>query len=581
MPDTNRVALEFEQLPRYTERRFLSDDINLGDVSQVKAIHEKLLARPIASLKDLENWVKDRSELEAAFEQHATVLYIRMTCQTDDASRASAYRKFVEDVVPIVKPLNDQLNLRYLAETKRFILDPNIYTVYERRIRGEVELFHEGNVPLQTQESLLAQEYQTLCGSMTVSFEGKEHTLAQMAKYLLQPDRALRELAWRASAERRFKERDRLDNIFDEMLKLRRQIAANAGCPNYCDYQFRAFHRFDYTPDDCKKYHACAQKLIVPLLAKIYKKRQEHMKLSSLRPWDLFVDPAGRPGLKPFDRPEELIEGVGRIFERTDQELDRQFKDMTRLGLLDLASRRGKAPGGYQSTLTEARKPFIFMNAVGVDSDVRTLLHEAGHAFHALASAHQPIFAYRHAPMEFCEVASMSMELLGGKSLDVFYNKEDFERSRASHLEDIVQTLTWVATIDSFQHWIYENPQASREQRANAWLNIRQRFGGNLIDWSDLKDFHSLLWHRQLHIFEVPFYYIEYGIAQLGAIQLWLNSRKDDKRALAAYRRALSLGGSRPLTELFAAAGLKFDFSENTIAPLMAAVEKDLQGSSV
>ncbi len=563
---------DFSRLPKYEPRRFVSEEANLGDKDAVVEIYQKLIERPINSSSELSRWIRDRSELEAVLEQHSTLLYIRMTCQTDSPQRAQAYRHFIETVVPAVKPLQDQLNLKYLGEAKRFPLDPEFYRIYDRKIKTDAELFNSANVPLQTQEALLCQDYQTLCGALTVQFEGRERTLPEMTKFLLEPQRSLRESAWRATAQRRYKEKDRLDELFDRMLSLRRQMAQNSGCKSYTEYQFRAYHRFDYTPEDCQRYHDSVERLIIPLWAKILKKRKELMHVASLRPWDLLVDPLGRPGLKPFSQIRQLIDGVNAILERTDPELGRQFSQIANLGLLDLSSRKGKAPGGYQSTLTEARKPFIFMNAVGIDSDVRTLLHEAGHAFHALACAHQPVFLYRHAPMEFCEVASMSMELLGGDHLDVFYGKEDYERSQNTHLEDCIQTLIWVATIDAFQYWIYENPTHDRTMRMKQWLSIRRRFGGNLVDWSGLEDVHAVLWHRQLHIFEAPFYYIEYGIAQLGALQLWRRARRDQQKAMTDLRAALALGGSQPLPKLFERAGIRFDFSAETIGPLIKEV---------
>ncbi len=568
--------LDFKQLPRYQQRTFVPENTNLKDPQQVTGLYQSLFERTIGSSQDLEQWLWDRSELESVLDQEGAVLYIKMTCQTDDPQYAQDYKRFVEAIFPVIKPLDHQLNHKYIQERKRFTLDPSRYEVYDRSIRTEVELFREENVSLQTQLQLLAQEYQEICGAMTVQFQGKEYTLPQMRKFLLEQDRSLRELAWKAVGTRRWQEENRLDDLFDQMLSLRAQVAINAGCHNYCEYQFRAYHRFDYTPHDCKKYHDTVAELVVPLWKDILLRRTQQMSLTHLRPWDLEVDLLGRPALRPFNHVEELMGGVKTVFKQMDQDLGRQFTEITDLGLLDLDSRKGKAPGGYQSMLAEIRKPFIFMNAVGMDSDVRTLLHEAGHAFHALASSNQPLFSYRHAPMEFCEVASMSMELLADNYLSVFYNKEEGWRSRLLLLEDIVEILVWVATIDAFQHWIYENPHHTRDERQRTWISIRQRFGGDLVDWQGLEKFHVSLWHRQLHIFESPFYYIEYGIAQLGALQLWLQAKEDFKKALDNYRRALALGGSRPLPELFATARLEFNFTAKTIDPLMRALRKEL-----
>ena len=573
-----------DQLPPYDPRRFVPNNANLRELAQIQKLYEQLLARGIHSTKDLEEWLLNRSELEAAIEQASGILYIRMTCQTDDEQRANDYRHFIETIVPGIESFNDKLNQKYLKEIENFSIDAKRYYVHNRELKTDKELFREENIPLQTQVSLLSQEYQTVSAAMTVHFEGKERTLPEMGKFLLETDRALRERAWRATAERRLKDAQKLDEIFGKMLALRVKIAQNAGCKNFCDYKFRSLHRFDYTPEDCKKYHTSIESLVVPLWRKILERRRQQMKLESLRPWDTAVDPLGRAPLKPFEDVKDLIEGCQKIFAKVDPELGQQFSQMIQKGLLDLQSRKGKAPGGYQSALDESRKPFIFMNAVGLDQDVRTLLHEAGHAFHTFACAHDSLVNYRHGPMEFNEVASMAMELLGGKYLDVFYKKDDFERSVVDHLEDIVYILGWVAVVDAFQHWIYENPNHSSEERLKQWIFIHKRFGGDLINWDGLQKEHEYLWHRQLHIFEVPFYYIEYGIAQLGALQVWSSATKhggstsggDWAEAVASYRRGLSLGGSRPLPELYQTTGIRFDFSENTIAPLMEMVKKEL-----
>jgi oligoendopeptidase F len=567
--------MDLAHLPVYQKRVFVPENADLTDVSTVVGLYEKLEAKSISSAQELEHWLIERSELDAALSQAGSILYIRMTCKTDDPQIAGAYTKFIETIPPAIEPINDRLNHKYLDAQKQFLLDAKRYQVYYRTVKTSIELFVDKNIPLQTKVSLLSQQYQTMCGAMTVTFEGKEHTLPQMGKYLLETDRSLRERAWRASAERRIKDKDKLEEIFEGMFELRNTIARNAGFSNFTDYQFKAYCRFDYTPEDCKKYHETVEKLIVPLNGRILNKRKEQMKLKSLRPWDTAVDALGEKPLTPFKDAQELIKATSIIFNKLDHDFGLQFQEMNNLGLLDLASRKGKAPGGYQNTLSEARKPFIFMNAVGIDDDVRTLLHESGHAFHALACADEPIVDYRHAPMEFCEVASMAMELIGGEHLNEFYDPKDVRRSNREHLEGIIQTLAWVANIDAFQHWLYEHPKHSAAERREAWEELYEKFGGKFIDWSGLEEIKNYLWHRQLHIFEVPFYYIEYGIAQLGALQVWLNARRDPKKALADYKHGLSLGGSRPVGELYSAAGISFDFSEGIIKPLIEAVTEE------
>ncbi len=573
---TANEPLDISALPAYQKRRFVPENFDFYSKPAVVALYESLRDRPVSSGDQIEAWLLDRSEMEAAFDQAGSLLYIRMTCQTDNPDYAASYTKFIEEIVPAVRPIEDELNQKYLALRQQFVIDKKFYEVYGRGLKNDVELFRKENVLLQRDVSLLSQEYQTICAAMTVQFEGEERTLPQMSKFLQETDRDLRQAAWHATAKRRFQEKDKLNDIFDRMLKMRHEIALTAGCRNFMEYQFRAYHRFDYTPADCKKYHLAVEQIVVPVCHKISSRRAAQMGLEKLRPWDTQVDVLNRQALKPFSHVDELIDGVEKIFSSLAPELGAEFREMVDLKLLDLASRKGKAPGGYQNTLSEIRKPFIFMNAVGVDDDVRTLLHEGGHAFHAFASAAQPIYPYRHAPMEFCEVASMSMELLANDYLGEFYSWEDKERSCASHLEDVVGLLAWVATVDAFQHWIYENPKHTTDEREKKWVEIYERFGGKFLDWKGFENFESTLWHRQLHVFEVPFYYIEYGIAQLGALQIWLNAKKDLAKAIADYRSALSLGGSRPLPELFAAAGLKFDFSSDTIAPLVYALEQEL-----
>ena len=407
-------------------------------------------------------------------------------------------------------------------------------------------------------------------------FKGEEKTLPQMARYLEEPDRAIRQEAWELVSKRRLEEKNRFDEIFDQLIRIRGQIAQNAGFKDYRDYAFRRLGRFDYGPADCQRFHEAVEAEVMPRVRALQQDRREQLSLPALRPWDLAVDPFNRAPLRPFEEISQMVSRTQSVFDRLDGELAEGFRRMQQLGLLDLANRKGKAPGGYQSTLAEARAPFIFMNAVGIQRDVDTILHEAGHAFHALAAREEDLYAYRGAPIEFCEVASMSMELLAHSELERFYAPADANRARTTHLEGIINILPWIATVDAFQHWIYTHPGHTRADRAAAWTQLMQRFGGD-VDWTGYEEARENLWHRQLHIFIHAFYYIEYGIAQLGALQIWANSKANKADALAAYKRGLALGGSRPLPELFAAAGCKFDFSRGTIAPLMELVDTELE----
>jgi oligoendopeptidase F len=397
-----------------------------------------------------------------------------------------------------------------------------------------------------------------------------------MGRYLEEPDRALRQEAWELVAQRRLQDAEKCEGIFDELILLRTRIAKNAGFENYRDYAFRQKGRFDYTPADCLQFHDAVAKEIVPAVREIQSERRRQLKLERLRPWDLAVDPQNRAPLKPFSEVGVMVSRTQKIFNHLDAELAAGFRQMQDLKLLDLDNRKGKAPGGYQSTLSEARVPFIFMNAIGLQRDVETLLHEAGHAFHAQATSDEDLYAYRGAPIEFCEVASMSMELLGNEFLEEFYPTPEANRARKTHLEGIIGFFPWMATVDAFQHWIYTHASCSRAERKAAYLQLMDRFGGD-VDWTSYEESRAFSWHRQLHIFLHPFYYVEYGIAQLGALQVWANSRRDKVRALNDYKKSLALGGSRPLPELFAAAGCKFQFDAATIKPLIQLAGTELK----
>ncbi|MSO19343.1 MAG: M3 family oligoendopeptidase [Acidobacteria bacterium] len=561
-------------------RRFVPQDANLGEWAQVEPLFLALRDRSPQTPVELEQWLADYFELWAAINEEGARRHINMTLQTDDAEREAAFKHFIEEIEPKIKPIDQELEKAYLANPRRLELPRERYALMDRMVENHIKLFREENIPLETQDQLLGAEYQKIVGAMTVEMEGKELTLPQAGKYMDGTDRALRQQAWEKISARYLQDREALDGLYDQMIPLRHRVATNAGFDNYRDYAFEAKQRFDYTPEHCFEFHSGVERAILPLVRRIHEKRRAQMGLGkkgdALRPWDTKVDPQGRAPLRPFADAAHLVSGVADIFTRVDPELSAQFRFMAEDNLLDLESRKGKAPGGYQSTLEERRVPFIFMNAAGRDDDVRTLLHEGGHAFHAIAARDLPVLHYRHAPMEFCEVASMSMELLALPHLDAFYKTPDeLQRARTSRLEETVSLLPWIAIIDAFQHWAYTNPTHSRDERREAWIETYDRFS-TIVDWGGYAEQRSYRWHQQLHLFEVPFYYIEYGIAQLGALQVWQRSRKDYPDAVRRYRQALSLGGSRRLPELFDAAGIRFRFDYETLAPLADAVAVEL-----
>ncbi len=575
-------------MPKEFPRSFVSDAADLGNWDDIEPLFKQLLEREIDSRADLEQWLLDNSELSACISEERSERYIQMTCDTADSEKEQAYLHFLENIAPRCKPYGDALNRKFGDSEHRATLDAARYGVLGRAIDAELELYREENIPLQTEVAKLAQEYQKIIGAMTVEFRGEERTMPQMAKYVEEPDRSLRQEAWELSSARRLQDREAIDDIFDRQIGLRQQIASNADFDDYRGYSFKAMQRFDYTIEDSERFQESVREVVVPLYRGLAVERlkllqagegdeseRDTAEIDVLRPWDMEVDPLGREPLRPFDTSEQLESGVQQIFSRLDPELEALFASMRAEGDLDLDSRKGKAPGGYMSTRDERRRPFIFMNAAGVHRDVETLLHEAGHAFHAFATQQEPLVEYRHSPIEFAEVASMTMELFADNELDVFYSEADAARAKRKHLESIIRILPWIAQIDAFQHRLYADPAHSRDERAALWLELDDAFGPP-VDWSSHEENRASDWQRQLHLFVHPFYYIEYGIAQLGALQLWLRFKQGQGEALAGYRTALALGGSRPLPELFAAAGARFDFSADTIKPLIDAVQEEL-----
>jgi oligoendopeptidase F len=554
--------------------RWVPKGLDYDDWARLEPLFDRLEAG--ASTKDLAAWVGDWSELECAFNEQSSRRYAAMTCDTEDPEKEKKYLHFETDILSRAKPRWQRLKKLYLDHPWRRRLPKAVYGVMDRFIRNEFELYRDENVPLEARDTELRQKYQKIAGAMTVTLDGREQTLQQAAKALEETDRKRREEVWRLITERRLKDRDALEDLFDEMVRVRTRIARNAGFKDYRDYMFRARGRFDYTPEDCFAFHAANEKAVVPALRARHERRRRLLGADPMRPWDLAVDPEGRPPLRPFRRVRDLVEGCRRIFRRVHPDFERMFVHIRDRKYLDLESRKGKAPGGYQTVFEVERVPFIFANAAGLHRDVETLLHEGGHAFHSLQCREREPRFNRDYPTEFAEVASMGMELLAQPFLEEFYDRREADRARAGHLEGLLTLYPWIAWVDAFQHWAYTNPGHSRGERKAAWKGLHSRFGG-LEDWTGLEEALECSWHRQPHFFTVPFYYIEYGIALTGALQVWNKAKRDRRGAVAAYRRAAALGWTRPLPGLFAAAGLKFDFGERTIGPLVKAALEDLE----
>ncbi|MBC7912867.1 MAG: M3 family oligoendopeptidase, partial [Pyrinomonadaceae bacterium] len=456
-------------------------------------------------------------------------------------------------------------------------LDKEKYFIFLRGIKKALQLFREENIPIFTEIQLKQQTYQSITGAMSVTIDEKEYTLEQASVFLKNPDRSVRQKAWETISNRRLQDKDKLDGLFNELLKLRHQVALNAGFENFRDYMFQALGRFDYNQHDCYKFHAAIEKEIVPILEKQADKRKHALNLDSLKPWDMDVDISGKPALKPFNNGQELIDKSIECFQGLDPYIGERLSIMKENGLFDVDSRKGKAPGGYNYPLAETGAPFIFMNSANTFRDLTTMVHEGGHAVHTFISADLELNDFKHLPSEVAELASMSMELISMDKWDVFFDKdEDLKRAKKDQLRDCLKTLPWVAVVDQFQHWIYTNPEHTTEQRKVAWKEIFEPFGYNFTDWSGYEESLENLWQKQLHIFEVPFYYIEYGIAQLGAIAVWKNYKEHPETGLKSYLAALKLGYTKSIKEIYKTAGIEFDFSSDYVHKLAQFIKAEL-----
>lgn len=560
-----------------TPRTFLPEDFTVTTWDKLEPYFKELLDREISSRNDLEKWLKDISELEAVVSEDACWRQINMTCDTENKALEEAFTFFCMQIQPHIQPYADQLNKKLVNNPFAKELDEKKYFTYLRNIRKNIDLFREENVPIQAEMSVLQQQFGVISGKMTVTVNGQEYTLQQAAKFLEDHDRKLREEVYRKINERRLQDRNELDNLYNSLIEKRDRIAKNAGFPNFRDYKFKELGRFDYTKEDCFQFHEAVKQHVLPLVNMIYENKKKKLGLDTLRPWDLEAEPKGVEPLHPFKNGEDLLNKTVECFRQLRPFFADCLVTMNKMKRLDLDSRKGKAPGGYNCPLAETGAPFIFMNAAGQTSDVTTMVHEGGHAVHSFLAHPLELSAFKEYPMEIAEVASMAMELFSMEHWEFFFsNKKDLSRAKLKELEKVITIFPWIATIDKFQHWVYEHPQHSVEERTAKWLEILNEFSSSVVDFSGLEEYRKCGWQRQLHLFEVPFYYIEYGIAQLGAIGLWMQFKKNKDQALDNYIKALSLGGTRTLPELYEAAGLQFNFAPERIQELMKFVKNEM-----
>ncbi len=537
----------------------------------------ELRDRPVDSREALEQWLKDLSEVEAAVSEDACWRQIRMTCDTENKALEEAFTYFCMQIQPRLQPYADQLNRKLLESPFTAQLDQETYFTYLRNVQKSIDLFREANIPLQAELAVQQQQFGVISGKMTVTVNGEEYTLQQAAKFLESPDRQLREEVYRKIQDRRREDVQPLHDLYSELVAKRHQVALNAGFGNYRDYRFAELGRFDYSKEDCYAFHEAVQEHVLPLVNTIYEKKREKLDLQELRPWDTEAEPAGLKPLTPFTNGEDLLAKTEACFTALSPFFADCLRTMKRMGHFDLDSRKGKAPGGYNCPLAESGAPFIFMNAAGQMSDVTTMVHEGGHAIHSFLAHPLELTAFKEYPMEIAEVASMAMELFTMDHWQPFFeNEADLKRAKEHQLERVITIFPWIATIDKFQHWVYEHPNHTIAERTAAWTEILNEFSPAAINYSGLEHYRETSWQRQLHLFEVPFYYIEYGIAQLGAIGLWKQYKKSPEQALLNYTKALSLGGTKTLPGLYEAAGLKFDFSPDYIKELMEFVKDEM-----
>lgn len=560
------------------ERHYLPKDFTITDWSGLEPLFIELTDRELNSVSDLEKWMKDMSEVEAAVSEDACWRQVRMTCDTNNKKLEEAFNFFYLEIQPKIQPYADLLNRKLIDCPYTAQLDQQKYFTYLRSVKKNIELFREVNIPLQAEMSVLQQHYGAVAGKMTIEHDGKEYTIQQASKFLENPDRSIREIVYRKINERRLQDDQELQNLFTKLIALRHQIAVNAGFKNYRDYKFVEMGRFDYTPADCMQFHKAVEEHVVPLINEIYEKHAHKLGISPLRPWDTEAEPAGLQPLRPFTDGKDLLEKTISCFNKLDPFFADCLVKMNELKHLDLDSRIGKAPGGYNMPLAESGAPFIFMNAASQMSDVTTMVHEGGHAIHSFLSHTLELSAFKEYPTEMAEVASMAMELFSMDHWEPFFNnEEDMKRAKRHQLERVITIFPWISTIDGFQHWVYENPEHTETERTKVWTDLLNRYSSSVLDYSGLSQYRQISWQRQLHLFEVPFYYIEYGIAQLGAIGMWKQYRTNPKKALENYTTALSMGGMLTLPELYKTAGLTFDFSSETICELMEMVRTELK----
>ena len=561
------------------KRVFVAENLVIDSWEKIKPSFEDLVNRPIDTKENYKNWLVDKSELEAVLEEDAAWRYIKMTIDTRKEELSEAYTFFVTKIQPELAPFEDKLNKKMIdsAFFSEFNKDQD-YQIYFRSVKTALELYREENIAIEAEINEKSQLFGSISAAQTIEHKGETLTMQKASSLLKETDENLRKEIFEKMSTRRSEDIDQLDKLYTDLIERRHQVAVNAGFANYRDYKFQELGRFDYTKEDCLNFHSAIKKQIVPIVKILQQEKLTKLGKDKFKPWDSEVDPDGKQPLKPFNTGKELLSGTINMFREIDTYFSDCLTTMDEMSYLDLDSKEGKAPGGYNYPLYEIGVPFIFMNAVGAQRDLVTMVHEGGHAVHSFLSRDLELTGFKSLPSEVAELASMSMELLTMNLWNEFYaNEDDFKRAKKEQLESILKIMPWIAQIDEFQHWVYENPQHSVAERHAQWKLISKEYGTGLTDWTGYEEVQETAWQRQMHLFEVPFYYIEYAIAQLGALGVWKNSMTDFPKAIEDYKNALRLGYTKPIPEIYATAGIKFDFTEEYLKELADFVKNELQ----
>ena len=565
------------EIPTRPIRKFVPENLVINSWNKIKSLFDDLVNRDISSGLELEQWMVDQSELSAVLEEDMAWRYIKMNIDTTDKELGEKFSFWIKEISPNTAPYSHKLNLKLVNSPYLKDLDKEKYRIYLRSVKKQIEIFREENIPLFTTMEEKQQEYGAISAKMSIEVDGEKITMQKAAQLLKSTDRDKREEIYNKISSRRLQDEKLLDNLFDELIVLRQKIAENAGFENYRDYMFASMGRFDYTPKDCFNFHDAIAQEIVPIINSFEQRRKNKLGNIAYKPWDTAVDVDGLPPLKPFEGGTELTDLSIECFNRLRPYFGECLATMKSMKHLDLESKTGKAPGGFMYPLYEIGVPFIYMNAVGSQRDLVTMVHEGGHAVHSFLSRDLPLTEFKSTPSEVAELASMAMELLSMDHWDVFYaDAADLKRAKLEQLEKSLETLPWVASIDKFQHWIYTTKHTAQERKIK-WIEISSELGNQIIDWEGSENMHANLWQKQLHLYEVPFYYIEYGMAQLGAIAMWRSYKELGEQALDNYMDALRLGYTKTIGEIYESAGIKFDFSAKYVQELANFIKKELE----